>query len=319
MAAAAITPDKTPVKFKWSTLKNTSQLKKEMINYLKGKYTTSPWMGDSLLFESKDILNELLRINELNYITVESQPDLIEFPLIHFKTKEKILKNGEELVYKQHFYSSGLVDKRKVDLECLKSKLGEIPHFFSVIFDFNPPDDVEEQITYINLDESSPDLIKPENDRIYNLSYSHTKEGSFLNVDTIFNIDNIHTFAYEIATDDYGTISDQLLEDIFQNTIYLHIIDYRISNLGDVEKRNALQELITIFESCQIKDDADDAADDDTDVDDADNGADAEASGHSGGNKRRTRKKQNHHLKSHHRRSHKRQQNKRRHNRKKNK
>lgn len=259
-AAAAASPAssisaKSPVEFKWTTLKTIEQLKKEMLNYLKGKYTTSPWMFDSLALESQEILDELVRINELNYITVESQPDSIEYPLINIVTGKKVLHEGEELVYKQHFYSSGIIDKRRVDIECLKMKLKEVPHFFSVIVDYSAAEG--EEITYINLDETRPDFVKSDEADVgesrFNLSYSETKDKRYSEVDTIYNVVDAGDTANNIATDEYGTISTELLNEIRKHMVHLHIIDYRVSELGDTEKRNALGEIITIFEACQIK------------------------------------------------------------------
>ena len=78
---AAASSDKSVKKFRWKNVSTVSELGDNMIRYLRGELPTSPWAGAPVDPETVGILDPLIRVNKLGYITSSGQPGSFKFPV----------------------------------------------------------------------------------------------------------------------------------------------------------------------------------------------------------------------------------------------
>jgi hypothetical protein len=118
MAAAA----SATASFDWKDVSTFKDLQQNVILFLRGKHTTSPWHGTPVDPETVPLLEDLITLNQGGFITTESQPD--EY------TKKDI----------QRAYVSGLLDTRIHSLEFLMDTLETRPSICAITYRYKDGD-----------------------------------------------------------------------------------------------------------------------------------------------------------------------------------
>ena len=125
MAAAAtassvsgVGDEKSVKRFRWKDVSSLSELNATVIRFLRGELSTSPWAGAPVDPETVTILEPLIRVNKLGYITSSGQPGIFVFPVRHYKTGVIITPNPRDstiqLAEIQHGYMTGIINKKKI-------------------------------------------------------------------------------------------------------------------------------------------------------------------------------------------------------------
>lgn len=98
----------------WDSCQNFNHLQKAMIVYLKGICPESIWMGAQVDTETIPILDDLAKIVEKGFVTIEGQPGTISKNKIAIESK--FGKIGDSYIEKQRGYLSGFVLNTSSDI-----------------------------------------------------------------------------------------------------------------------------------------------------------------------------------------------------------
>lgn len=102
---------------KWSKVKNFQDLQNHMVEFLNGKRKSTPWFASSVLPETVPLLGNMKKINQLGFVTTDSQPTVN-------------LKD-----HKQRAYIEGLINDKKVLTKLIKNVSKNRDKIFLYILD----------------------------------------------------------------------------------------------------------------------------------------------------------------------------------------
>lgn len=105
-------------KFRWENVSSVSDLNKNVIRFLRGELRNSPWSEAPIATETVGILEPLIRVNELGYITSSGQPGTFIFPVRNRKTGDIVTPISRDTTIQlaeiQHGYMTGILHKTKI-------------------------------------------------------------------------------------------------------------------------------------------------------------------------------------------------------------
>ena len=103
--------------FQWDSVTNVADLNAGIIRFLRGELPTSPWHLDPVDEETLPIVESLVRLNRLGYITSQGQPGTFIYPIKNIKTGEIVTSKKDPTVRYielQHGYIDGIISKSNI-------------------------------------------------------------------------------------------------------------------------------------------------------------------------------------------------------------
>ena len=199
------------VEFNWDTVSSLGELNERVIEFLQGKYSTSPWHLAPTAPETVPLLADLIELNAQGYITTQGQPALHVYPVRHYLTKEIVLHNGHKLTNVQYGYVDGLLDTRVYPLDLLIRELSKEPTLCAAIYSYGS------QVSHIMNIPTSTDT----KDGIYVLTKAIEDDTETVIPETTFRINDVYEFAYEVL----DALNDADLQDeVENNCVYVNFV-----------------------------------------------------------------------------------------------
>jgi hypothetical protein len=117
MAAMAAMAAAGSSDFDWDSVDSVADLNAGVIRFLRGELPTSPWHLDPVDEETLPIVESLVHLNELGYITSQGQPGTFIYPIKNIKTGEIVTSKKDpdvRYIELQHGYIDGIISKSKI-------------------------------------------------------------------------------------------------------------------------------------------------------------------------------------------------------------
>ena len=128
-------------KFRWKNVSTVSELGENMIRYLRGEISESPWQISPIDPETVGILEPLIRVNELGYITSSGQPGTFIFPVRNYKTGDIITPSSRDTTIRlaeiQHGYMTGIINKKKISVADIIARVAKVPTVCALIYEYS--------------------------------------------------------------------------------------------------------------------------------------------------------------------------------------
>jgi hypothetical protein len=209
------------VKFNWGSVSSLSELKRHMVHYLNGKYTTSPWHFAPVDEETIPLLGNLIQLNQMGFITSQGQPTEYIYPVRNYKTNEIVKENGGALAEIKHGYIDGILDARKYSIPKLIENIQKDPSVCALLYKAT-----EKRNTVYNLPDN-PCIIR-RNTISSNSIYGVTR---YLN-DTTGDVEYYTQIRYNDVKGGAKIITDNiqnkgLRNEIINNCYFISFIDNR--------------------------------------------------------------------------------------------
>lgn len=223
---AAASSDKSVKKFRWKNVSTVSELGDNMIRYLRGELPTSPWAGAPVDPETVGILDPLIRVNKLGYITSSGQPGSFKFPVRNVRTGDIVTPNSRDtsiqLAEIQHGYMTGILNKKRISVADIITRVAKDPTVCALIYEYSTG-----YYTQLNAP-TSGDVRESE----YLLTIgAHTRDGR----DVLKRVSNLsHNLAdIRLYADEFidGIQNEDLLEEIGAECVFVVFIHNVVGSL----------------------------------------------------------------------------------------
>jgi hypothetical protein len=120
------------VEFNWASVSSLSKLKSNMIRYLKGEHPTSPWHFIPLNEETTPLIGNLIKLNDMGFITTQGQPTEYIYPARYRAPNDNI----GTLIEIKHGYIEGILDTRKYSIPKLIENIKKDPSVCALLYKF---------------------------------------------------------------------------------------------------------------------------------------------------------------------------------------
>jgi hypothetical protein len=198
--------------FNWTSVSTLDELKTHAIDFLKGKYSTSPWHLGAVNRETVPLLGDLIKLNSLGYISTQGQPAEYTYPVRHYKTG-KTYRNelGNKVANVQYGYIDGILDARKYPLNKLIYEMANELTVCAAIYVYST------NMSYvINLPTNSDT-----SDGIYTLTKTISDKTGNVEIETRLYLNDLYGIAEEITSQIFNS---DLHKEIIENCMAITFV-----------------------------------------------------------------------------------------------